>query len=152
MKIKVINLKNFSSYLLKIGILLIIAIILGKFFYNNRGVDASLKVDSSKLYGILNKEIILFNDTEKSNDNLDNYIYSKNTLNKEIGLIQLVANQNIANINNNIYGKSDSENMDLQENQNNLYNTNSNETVTDNNANAKETIQTAVEPEVRSEN
>ena len=155
MNIRVINLKNLSSYFLKVGVLLIIAAIFGKFFYNNRGVNASLKIDSSKFSKILNKEISLFNNTNKVETSSNNYIYSKMALDSELGLIKVATNQNLENMNANLDTNLNAEKeieitsaQNSEENKNNTTLSN-NQDANDGDKINQQLLETFAEPEVR---
>lgn len=152
MKIRVINLKNISSYFSKILILIVIVVVFGKFFYNNRNVNASLKVNSSNFLNIMNTEISLFNNSNDENENnLSLPVYSKITVDSEIGLVKMVANQNHDDLSINIANSNKSNNVNDENNVNDKNkNSNNSENLLESNNGNLESVETLVEPEVRS--
>lgn len=152
MRIRVVNLKNTSSYLVKILFLIVISITLavsGKFLYGKSNksnksngalnTNSRLKLNSTKLPKILNKEITIldvisqkFSQSKTSKDKvskkntkiLNQSKYSKSIINSEFELIKFASSTkfdiNIANEKNNNSANEESKNnseslQDMQE-------------------------------------
>jgi hypothetical protein len=151
-RIRVVNLKNTSSYLVKILFLIVISITLavsGKFLYGKSNksnksngalnTNSRLKLNSTKLPKILNKEITIldvisqkFSQSKTSKDKvskkntkiLNQSKYSKSIINSEFELIKFASSTkfdiNIANEKNNNSANEESKNnseslQDMQE-------------------------------------
>ena len=131
MKIRVISFKNSSSYFGKILILVGISVIMGNFFYNNKNIGVSKKINSWKFSNIINKEITLFGNTSKDIKNTS----SKSIIDKSVYTSQMIAGElqliKIANLNggNSLKLGTEDENENFDESiieENNQTNENSN--------------------------
>ena len=154
MKIRVISLKNSSSYLGKILILTIIAIILGKFFYNNRYVNynPSIKLNSWKLSNIINTEISVFKNSS-SNKNKSDFkslisksTYAKQLIAGELDMIKIANLQDLNYINKNADDKNIADNFAEESNkigENSAENQNANQEIVQTNT------ENISEPEIR---
>lgn len=128
MKIRVISVKDKSNYLIKMIILILIVLILSKFFYSNRNAKASILFNSAKYKEIMNKEITLISYTSKySPPNQSNFkllsekngfdiLYANKIINDEINLISEVnsnsvfdKNRQISQSGQNINSENDSQ-------------------------------------------
>lgn len=128
LKIRVISVKDKSNYLIKMIILILIVLVLSKFFYSNRNAKASILFNSAKYKEIMNKEISLISYTSKySSPNQSNFkllsekngfdiLYANKIINDEINLISEVnsnsvfdKNRQISQSGQNINSENDSQ-------------------------------------------
>ena len=92
MKIRVINLKNTSSFFIKVVTIAIIVAFLGKLAYTNKTTENTIKFGSLKFSPLLNKEITLFDIIqEKSVSTANKNIFqnSKYIINSEFDLLKI---------------------------------------------------------------
>lgn len=98
MKVRVFSVKDIIKYLMKIGVMLGTIAILVDFFYTSRDVKGCMSINSTSFLGILNKEIVLFNNNEYGTD-FDVGNYFMNTINGEVTFAKMISdgsiNQNI---------------------------------------------------------
>lgn len=74
-------------------------VVFGKFFYGQRNSNVSFRIDSSNFLGFINKEILLFGNNAKNNEDLNNQnSYSKMAVDGELSLVKMVASQNTVDL------------------------------------------------------
>lgn len=135
MKIKVVNIKDLFKYFSKFILVFGIITVLANFFYSKKNITSCFSINSSKLISMLDNEIVLFKNNNKSN-NLNtiwslNKNFNKETINNEFNMIQMVATQDLENVNiwknNGDVGEDiNQEDINQQENQNVEQNNNEN--------------------------
>lgn len=94
MKVKVFSVKDIIKYLMKIGIMLGTIAVLVDFFYASKDVKGCMSIDSTSFLGILNKEVLLFNNSE-DRGGFDVGGYFMNTINGEVTVAKMISNESL---------------------------------------------------------
>ena len=94
MKIKIINIKEITKYLIKFFFIFGIMAILINFFYSKKGGNNFFSFDSNAFLGALKEEILLLKQNNPLNIDIDKKSYFSNTMNNEFSMFKEVATSN----------------------------------------------------------